>query len=657
MVVLSHGLWQSRFGGSPGAIGQTLRINGVAHLIVGVMPVTAEFPAEARLWLPIASDPTCCSYSYDGVGRLKPGVSIAQARADLLHTQGSIWAARDSGHVVSPVLYPLHERLVNDYRLIGSALGVGVLLVLLIACANVASIMLARSIFRQREIGIRVALGATGGRVTRQLFTESLLLAAVAGVAGALLGRGGLQLLLRSMPDRIPIWAGFGTDWRVIVFSIGVVGVTAVLFGLAPALQNRRQDGRGAIAGGGRASPSHAQRRTLNGLVVAEIALASVLLVASGLLVRAYQRLRDVDPGFRTDHTLSFRLALPKVKYPSGKEQMVFYDEVIRRIRSLPGVREAGAVNCPPLGCHLGNFYEAEGAAPAGRQGENPVILTLFASPGYFRALGIKLVRGRFFTETDGTADGLRAVIVNQAFARAAWPNVDDPVGRRIRNQGGDSTRWLSVVGVTGDVRHYGLDRPARPTVFETTAVLARDNDPPGLAIVAYTSTEPSAISNAVRETVRALDPELPLYQVGTLEGELNKSLALRRVFAWLLAVFGGIALALAIGGIYAVLSYLVGRRTREIGIRMTLGAERNQVLGLVVRQGLGLVILGLVIGLPAAFAASRLLSSLLVGVPAGDPLTFAAVAVGLVGTGLVAALIPARRASSVDPKVALGVE
>ncbi|MEO8452554.1 MAG: ABC transporter permease [Gemmatimonadota bacterium] len=659
VVLLSYGLWRSRFGGASDVVGRTLAINGVAHQVVGVMPPNGEFPAEARLWLPMAGDPNerCCSYSYEGIARLKPGITIEQARADLQHAHGPIWAARDSIHTVSPRLLPLRERLVSDYRLIGSALGIGVVLVLLIACANVASIMLARSIFRQREIGIRVALGATAGRVSRQLFTESLVLAAVAGVSGAVLGRLGLKLLLESMPDRLPSWAQFGADWRIVLFSVGIVGMTAILFGLAPALQNRRQDGRSAMAGGGRASMSVRQRRTLNGLVIAEIALASVLLVASGLLVRAYQRVRNVDPGFRVDNTLSFRLAPPLAKYRNGKEQVAFYQDVIGRLQAIPGVRDVGAVNCPPLGCHLGNFYEAEGAAATNGRGENPVILTLFASPGYFGAIGLKLVSGRFFTPVDGTEGGPTSVIVSEAFARAKWPNVKDPVGRRVRYQGGDSTRWFTVVGVAGDVHHYGLDQPAKPTVIIPMALLAGDSDPPSLALVVHTATEQAALFKSVGDAVRAIDPELPLFQVGTLAASLNRSLALRRAFSWLLAVFGGIALTLAVGGIYAVLSYLIGQRTREIGIRMTLGAERGQVLGLVLRQGLGLVTLGLVIGLPIAFGASRLLSSLLVGVTASDPLTFVGVAIGLVVTGLTAAMIPARRASGVDPKVALSEE
>ncbi len=655
VVLLSERYWRRRFASAQDAVGRSLTVDGVPRTVVGVMPRAAEFPERTDLWLPLAQDPAmpCCSYSYAGIGRLRPGVSLSQARADLLEAQKPLWEAHDKEHVVSPTTLPLRDLLVADYRVIAIALGVGVALVLLIACANVASVMLARAIFRQREIGIRAALGATTGQVTRQLLTESLVLAVAAGLLGGGLGRWALHQLVTGLPDKLPGWASFAVDWRAGVFALLVVGVTAVLFGLAPALQARRQDGRHALIVGSRGgSPTAPQRRTLNALVVGEIALASVLLIGGGLLLRSYHAVAGADPGFRADHVLSYRLAPPSSTYPAGTDHLALYDRIMTSLRALPEVERVGAINCPPLGCHLGQFYRAEGQAEA-PDGHDPVVLTRFASPDYFAAMGIRLLRGRLLRPGDGAPGTRPAVVVNESFAKLKWPDGPDPTGRWI-GSGSDTTNRMTVVGVVADVRHYGLDRPSRPGIYVPMDVMAGQTDPPAFSIVLRTRGNPTAAVEPVRAVMRRIDPTLALYQVGTMTEAVARSLGLRRTFSWLLAVFAGIALALAVGGVYAVLSYLVGRRTRELGIRITLGAERRQVLTLVLRQGLVLVGIGLAIGLPAALLAGRGLRSLLAGVSANDPATFAVVAGALVVTGLLAALVPARRASAVDPRVAL---
>jgi putative ABC transport system permease protein len=655
VVLLSEGYWRRRFAGARDVVGRSLTIDGVAHTVVGVMPQAAEFPDRTDLWLPLAKDPAmpCCSYSYRGIGRLRPGVSLTQARADLAEAQKPLWAAHDTEHVVSPVMLPLRDHLVADYRVIGMALGVGVALVLLIACANVASVMLARAIFRQREIGIRSALGATAGQVTRQLLTESLVLSVAAGLLGTGLGRWALHRLVAGLPDRLPGWASFAVDWRAGVFALLIVGVTAVLFGLAPAVQARHQDGSHALIVGSRGgSPTAPQRRTLNALVVGEIALASVLLIGGGLLLRAYQAVAGADPGYRVDHVLSFRLAPPSSTYPDGSDHLVLYDRIMASLRALPDVESVGAINCPPLGCHLGQLYRGEGQAEA-PDGHNPVVLTRLASPDYFATMGIRLLRGRLLRPGDGAPGTRPAVVVNESFAKLKWPDLPDPTGRWI-GSGSDTTNRMTVVGVVADVRHYGLDRPARPGVYLPMGIMAGQTDPPAFSIVLRTRRNPTTALEPVRAVMSRIDPTLALYQVGTMTEAVERSLGLRRTFSWLLAVFAGIALALAVGGVYAVLSYLVGRRTRELGIRITLGAERRQVLGLVLRQGVVLVGIGLAIGLPAALLAGRGLTSLLVGVSANDPATFLVVAGALLVTGLLAALVPARRASAVDPRVAL---
>jgi putative ABC transport system permease protein len=659
VVVIGEGLWRTRFAGTRDIVGKALRINSQPYTVIGVVPSTAEFPGDIHLWLPRAGDPNqpYQSYSGDGFARLKRGVTVEQARADLMEAQRPIWRQSDTSRTVSPRIDALHDRFVSNFKVLGKALGAGVVLVLLIACANVAGAMLARATFRQRELSIRMALGASGRRVSRQMLTEALALAAIAGVAGTVLGWWGIRLLVVSVPDRFPQWVHLGIDARVVAFSIAIVGVTAVLFGLVPALQARRQDVRDCLAAGStRSSASLRQRRMLDVLVVIEIALAAVLLVAGGLLTRAFANVRTTDPGFRVDSVATFRLALPSTKYPNGVAVRGFYDRLLARVRALPGVKEAGAISCPPLTCHQGSFYEAEGGTPTGPDGTDPVVLTRTATSSYFSAMGIQFVHGRVFAENEGAPRGMRPVVVNDLFAARMWPGVADATGRRFRFRGDTAAdRWLSVVGVVQDAKHYGLDQPMRPGIFMSTTIMdTTANGPRSLAVVIRTSLEPSALFPAIRAAVRELDPELPVFELRTMREMVDRSLSLRRMLAFALGGFAAIALTLAVGGIYAVLSYVVGRRRREIGIRMALGAQRGQVIGLVVRQGAGLVLAGVGLGLPLAWAATRVLDSTLVGVTPRDPLTYGLVVAVLLATGLAATLVPARRAATVDPTVTL---
>jgi len=393
----------------------------------------------------------------------------------------------------------------------------------------------------------------------------------------------------------------------------------------------------------------------LNTLVVVEIALAAVLLASGGLLLRAYANLRDVDPGFRPEGIASFRVSLPQAKYKNGVPQRRFYETLVERIRALPGVTDAGAITCPPFSCHQGNFYKAEGAPAKKANEKDPVVLTRTATPGYFRTMGIKLASGRFFAENEGSPDGPRPTVINDVLEKQLWPDGSSAIGKRFIFNGDTNSRdWMTVVGVVKDVRHYGLARPMIGGVYLPMTSVDSLGSVQRLTVVAHTNGDPSALFPAMRGIVRELDPELPLFDVKTMQTAVNQSVASRRAIALSLATFAGIALALAIGGIYAVLSYVVGRRRHEIGIRMALGAQANQVLGLVVRQGLRLVAIGLVIGVPAGLLASRVLSSLLVGVRRTDPLTYVGVVIVLTATGAIAALIPARRAARVSPKVAL---
>ena len=661
VVMIGYGLWQTRFAGSRDVVGQPLRINSQPYTIVGVLPREAEFPGNTQFWLPLNGDPNQKgeNYGYDGIGRLKRGITIEQARADLMRAHAPIWVARDSAHVVSPRLDGLRDRFVSNFRATGNVLGAGALLVLLIACANVAGAMLARSIFRGREIAIRQALGASARRVARQLITESLALAAVAGVAGTFLGRWLLHLLLTFGPGQIPAWVQLQFGVRTIVFAVLVIAGTALVFGLAPALQARRADVTAQLVSGGagtRASVGIPQRRMLDALVVVEIALALVLLAGSGLLVRAYTSLRNTDPGFRPEGVLTFRLALPQAKYPSALAQRQFYSTVVDRLAATPGVQSAGVITCLPFGCHWGMFLRAEGASPPSRNAFNPVVLTRYASARYFETMGIRLVRGRFFTDTEGGPTGPHPVVINEQLAKQLWPNVADPVGKRmIWNGDTTSTDWLTVVGVVRDVRHYGLVKPMIGGLYRSAFETDTVQQLASLGIAVRSVGGDATVAGAARAIVKALDPELPLIEVRSAQAALDRSFADRRTIAFVFAAFAGIALALALGGIYAVLSYVVGRRRQEIGIRMALGARRGQVVGLVVRQGLRLVAVGVLIGLPISLVALREISSLLVGVSARDPLTYSVAILLLAATAAASALIPARRAAGVDPKTALG--
>jgi len=660
VVMIGQGLWQTRFAGARDVVGRSLRLNSVPYTIVGVLPREAEFPGNTQFWIPLNEDPNqrSPSYGYEGIGRIKPGVTIEEARADLMRAHAPIWAATDSAHIVSPRLDGLREQFVSNFKAMGKALGAGSLLVLLIACANVAGAMLARSIFRRREIAIRLALGASAKRVGRQLITESLALAALAGVAGTVLGRWLVHLLMTAGRDQIPPWVQLGFDFRTVMFAVMVIVATALVFGLAPALQARRSDVTGSLVAGGsgtRASVGIPQRRMLDALVVMEIALALVLLTGSGLLVRGYMALRSTDPGFRPEGVTMFRLALPRTNYPNAVQRQ-FYAGLFERLSAIPGVESVGGVTCLPFGCHWGRFLRAEGAPPPSGKDGDPVVLTRYASARYFQTMGIRLVRGRFFTDNEGGPSGPHPVVINQELAKQLWPNVVDPIGKRIHWNGDTTTaHWMTVVGVVRDVKHYGLERPMIGGLYRSALEADTAQSLSALGVAIRASTSEAAVVSATRAILRQIDPELPLIEVQTAQAALNRSMASRRLIAFVFVAFGVIALALALGGIYAVLSYVVGRRRQEIGIRMALGARRGQVVSLVVRQGLRLVALGVFIGLPIALLVLRELSSLLVGVNARDPITYIAAVVLLAGTAVASALIPARRAARVDPKTALG--
>jgi predicted permease len=513
-------------------------------------------------------------------------------------------------------------------------------------------IMLARALARRREIAIRVAVGASGLRLLSQLLVENVLLAMAGGTLGLLAGYWALQALVRAVPDNVPRWAVFALDGRVVFFALAITAFTVVLFGCAPVVHALREDVRSAmsnVASGTTASPRG--RRTLRALVGAEFALAALLLVCGGLLMQAFERVRHVDPGFEPRGVLTFGIALPEAVYGDPAKRLAFWDGLVERLQALPGVESAGAVTCAPLGCHWGNFFEAEGQPPREAGQAEPVVLYRYATPRYFEAMRIRLKSGRLLEARDGRgAASAHVVVINEAFAREFLPGVADPVGQRIRLSRSPKLPWVTIVGLVGDVKHYGLERPMRPGLY-----FPLPEEPASiLTLVLKTKGEPTALVGGVRALVRELDPDLALYQVRSMEAALRQSLAVRATYSWLLAVFAILALVLALGGTYGVTAYLATQRTREIGIRLALGAQRADIRRTVLARSLAVASIGILAGVILSLGAARLFSTLLFGVPPHD-LRVLATSVGLLfATALAANWLPAVRAARVDPMATL---
>jgi putative ABC transport system permease protein len=653
VVVIGHGLWQRRFGGDEKIVGQTLSLNGQPQTIIGVMPPGFQFPNKTEVWKPLAPDGQMraarSAFWLPVIGRLKPGVTRAQAQTDMTGIAQRLeqqYPDSNTGFGVNVVL--MHEQLVGRMRTALWVLLGAVGCVLLIACANAANLLLARAATRQKEIAIRAALGASRGRVARQLLTESVLLAAVGGGLGLWLARWGLDALVVFAPSDLPRAESISMDRRVLFFTLGLSLLTGLVFGLAPALQASKpglgevlkEGGRGGGGGG---------RHTRNVLVVAEIALALVLLVGAGLLLKSSWRLQQVNPGFNPERVLKVRLSLPPSKYPEGANVAAFYQQLLERLRALPGVQAAGMSSSVLLNkVHNSSGINIEGR-PAPADGPRPELPLDSVSPSYFQVLGMQLLQGRNFTEQD-QRDGLSVAIVNETMARRFWPD-EDPIGKRFNF--GDGGRWWTVVGVVRDSRRQGLDAPIRIESFLPHA----QRPVRAMEVVLRTTDDPLVMARTVRSAVWSLDGDLPVSEIQTVEEMMGARVAPRRFNLLLLGLFALVAVLLAAVGIYGVMSYSVTQRTHEIGIRLALGAQTRAVLSLVIGQGMRLALLGVGIGLTAAAGLTRLMAGLLFGVSATDPLTFGAIALLLVGIVLLACWIPARRATKVDPMIALRAE
>jgi putative ABC transport system permease protein len=655
VVVLSHGLWQRRFGGAENVVGTTVSVGGKNTAVVGVMPPGFDYPAQSELWVPFPIDAAAerrDNRYLSVVTRLKPGVSLPQAQAemDTINLRlAQAYNETNSGWTVR--LTNLRERLVGGMRSSLLVLLGAVAFVLLIACANVANLLLARATARQKEIAVRTALGASRWRIVRQLLTESLLLSIVGGAIGLWLSVWLTKLLIGLSPPNTPRFDEIAPDASVLAFTIGLTVITGLLFGLAPALQVSRPDLNEGLKEGLRSGASGHRNRLRSLLMVSEIALSFMLLVGAGLLIKSFMRLRDISPGFNPDQVLAVRVSLPSAKYPQGEPRVQLLHQVVERLSLLPGVQSAGAVLSLPLGgdtFNVGRGYIREGRPATPEEADGAAYLVV--TPDYFRTLQIPLVKGRAFTTQD-TEKNPKVLIVNETMARQLWPG-ESPLGRRI-------TIWRDekfpreIVGVVGDTKP-SLDADPAQQMY---VPYAQDSGWTGMSLVIRTNGDPTNIAAALRNEMRSLDKGIPVFNVRTMNDVLGTSVAPRRTPMLLLSAFAGVALLLAMIGIYGVTAYYVTQRTQEIGIRMALGAQMSDVLKLVLRSGMVLALIGIGAGLVGAFALTRLLTTLLFGVNPTDGVTFAAVSLCLLVTALVACYLPARRATKVDPLVALRYE
>jgi putative ABC transport system permease protein len=661
VVLISHGLWKRRFAGDPGLVGRAIVLNGEKYTVVGVMPAGFAYPsANADIWTPMAFTQEQLtqrgSHYLEVVARLRAGVTLAQANAGLqVVCKRLAQAYPDTNADVQRFFAePLHETYTQGARTGLTVLMAAVGCILLIACANIANLLLARATGRQREIAVRTALGAARGRIVRQMLTESLLLAAGGGLLGILLADWCFNFLRNLIPVDLSHSVSLALDPGVLAFAVAISLASSLLFGMAPALQISRIDLNGVLKEGGRGSAGPRRAMLRNLLVIGEVALSLILMVGSALLLESFAKLRGVDPGFRADHVLTMRVDAPVTKYGDFTKRSQFFARVLERVRALPRVEAAGFTSALPLtweGGTGGFIPEDIPTRPdVTRDANNRVV-----SPGYFEAMRIPLLRGRLFQDADGP-DAPPVAIVNETMARKFWPD-QDALGKRFKFDDADGkTPWRTIAGIVGDVRQMRLNDPPRQEMY-FPYLQARENwmVPRDLAI--HTSGDPLSLAGAVRQAVWSVDKDQPVSDVMTLDNLLDHEVAQRRVQTALLGGFAAVALILACIGIYGVLSYLVTQRTREIGVRVALGASAADVFRTVAGQGMTLAAVGIAAGLAVALALSRLLGSLLFGVSAGDPLAYVSAIAVFGAVALLACYFPARRAARVDPLVALRYE
>lgn len=654
VVVLSHSLWQRYFNSNPDITGTTVSLSGEQYTVIGVMPAGFKLPIipNSELWSTLRPtlNPGCqrgC-YVLRVLGRLKHGVTVAGAQSEMVTIAGRLAEQfPETNQNVSATIVSLHEQTVGPLRPAMLMLLVAVGFVLLIACANVANLMLARGVTRRKELAIRAALGAGRRRVIRQLLTEASLLAVAGGALGVLLAFWLVQWLVAIGPQGTPRLDEISIDTRVLGFTIGTTLLTGIIFGLVPALQLSKLDLSHSLKETARTSQSGGGRLR-NALVVAEIALALILLIGGGLLMKSFLFLQRVDPGFNPTQVLTLGFILNRNSYPERPQMVSFYSQLLERVETLPGVQSAGLVSTLPLsGSNTDTSFAIEGR-PAPPPNQEPVAWYSSVSHDYFRTMDIRPIKGRLFSENDNEK-APRVVVIAEALARRYWPD-EDPIGKRI---GSAPDNWREIVGVVSDVKHFGLDVSARPSMY----LPASQSPSRGMTLVVKATGKPSGLIGVVRSEVRSLDSNLALTNIKPMDQIVTESIAQPRFILLLLGVFAGLALMLAAVGIYGVISYAVTQRTQEFGVRMALGARAFDVLSLVLKRGMALALLGVALGLAGSFALTRLMTQLLFGVTPTDALTFGAVSVFLLVVALIACYVPARRATKVDPLVALRYE
>jgi putative ABC transport system permease protein len=661
VVVLSNTLWRNQFGSDPQILGKTIPLSGNVYTIVGVMPAGFASPRDhIEAWTAVhVSNPLAANFR--GVhflrtyGRLAPGVSLEQARAEMQlidKTLATQYPADNKNR--ASILIPLHERIVGQSRQSLLVLFAAVSLVLLIACANFANLLLARAAEREREFVIRTALGAGRWRLIRQLLTESVLVSLAGGAIAVLLAIWATNLLVALQPENLPRLQEIGVDGRVLLFTFGVSLLTGIIFGLLPAWTASRSVIGEALKEGGRSATAGGARQTMRStFVVVELAIALVLLIGAGLLIKTFWNLRSVEPGFNPDHLLTMRVELPEARYQEVAKQTRFRTQTLDEINSLPGVHAAMVSELPLSGNSLDHDFLIDGRPPVA-PGDEPSLETRSVMGDYFHTMQIPLRVGRDFGPQDFADNAPLVGIANDMLVRQYFAN-EDPLGKRIRWARDPAIHWITIVGVVGDVKHFGLDLPEQPALYSPYTQINPWKR--WMAIAARTQSSPESMTQAVKQQIWKVDSQLPITEVKTMNEVSAASFAARRFNMLLLAIFAGLALVLAAVGIYGVMSYAVTQRTQEIGIRMALGARATDVLKLIIRNGMALTLLGVVIGVAGALALTRLLTSLLFGVTPTDKPTFIAVSAVLIVVALVACYLPARRATKVDPLVALRYE
>ncbi len=658
VVVLSYGLWQRRFGGNPQVVNRTITLDGESCQVVGVMPNTFQFQDSTQLARPIAftdqQKTNFGNHNLQVIARLKPEVSQGQAEAELkaiVQHMEDEKVQTNVGHSVQ--LVSLYEQTVGNSRTALWMLLIAVGLVLLIACANVANLLLARAAVRQREIAIRLALGATRWRLVRQLLTESLVLSIIGGAIGILLAWWGVDLLLAMAQGNLPRFQEVVIDRQVLGVTLALSLATGLIFGLSPALQATRPQLNDSLKESGKSVTANLRRnRTRRLLVISEVALTMILLIGAGLLIKSFVQLKSVKTGFRPENLLVMDLSLPQ-KFASKEQLINFYQQALAKVASLPGVEAVGGTSVLPLsGNNSSGNFTVEGQPPAS-PGQSPNANRRSISPDYFQALGMKLIKGRTFTEQD-TATSQPVVIINETMARTFWQG-EEVLGKRVRLGSGNNlnTPWLLIVGVVEDIKHQDLKTPTRQEMYMPLPQLPSRY----LAVAVRTQGDPLKLTGAVRKAILELDKDQPIGNVSTMEALMAQTIIADRLTMQTLNLFAGLAVLLAVVGIYGVMSYAVSQRTNEIGIRLALGAQTRDVLWLILKQGMGLALIGIIIGLLGARMLTGLMKNILFEVSTADLLTFIAVSLILTGVALAACLVPARRATRVDPLTALRYE